>query len=159
MRFLILFLFLSSLLFACSSKAEYNSKYVDDIKANMTLLKSFLGKLGSDIEFQYNEDELKKISELLSERLADESILPQSLSESIYLPLCIYIGEVYRKKHGGEWLSIDDKTLNPSGFICGNEYVATDFLAYYMQEVRENVYETPNVELMHIFYNLESDCN
>ena len=92
------------------------------------------------------------------EMLAKGELDREAVRTYLYLPIIIFIGEVYRKKYGGSIVNGEKGRLNPSFFKCVNGEEINNHLAVYMKFQSSSVFLNEVGMLSIVYEELVSNC-
>lgn len=107
------------------------------ITDKLTELKSVL--LNYSILVEVNEDGLENVQEKVSALLKQERVTP-SFFRTYQLHFLYFIGEVFIRTYGGEWILKDEKDINesyPLGIRCANGLVNESFIGWFLDIFHE----------------------
>ncbi|SER38746.1 hypothetical protein [Neolewinella agarilytica] len=125
----------------------------EKIKRELVKLEKKLG-----VEFTLEESEIALVDKLLVDKLSNSSITRKEVQEELYLPIIIFISEVYRENYGGELVSSEKNRLNPSCFRCSNGKDALWFLAVYMDFQASLAFLGEKGYVEFIYSELKTEC-
>jgi hypothetical protein len=98
------------------------------------------------------------IEDKVSSMYSSGRISRKTLTEDIYLPLLLFIGEVYKAENGGHWVFHKFEKSLPVGYSCSSSGIASDFLAVYMSVIHEFAPESGYIHLKFAYDELASEC-